>query len=368
MSDVPSYVPTTAYSPQITPWTRSSPSTAAQSHPISGTPPHCGGSDWSTEKHSSGPWRGSSSTVPLPVCRSGSGAGVPAAGPHPTSRTGTRSSGKRTSLRRLDGGRGSLRRMTTALVTGATAGIGASFARALAGRGHDLVLVARDEARLESAAQQLRSYGVQVEVLPADLADDDGCARVEQRCRAGVDLLVNNAGLGTKGDFHEVDLAHEEHMLRVNVRAVMRLAHAALPGMVQRGSGAIVNVSSVAGFAPGARAVTYSASKAYVTNFSESLHLQYAERGVRVLALCPGFTRTEFHSRADMDTSGIPARLWLHADEVVATALADLDRGRSLSVPGTQYKVIVGATRVIPPSVQRTVLRGLQSRFPGRKA
>jgi len=256
--------------------------------------------------------------------------------------------------------------MTTALVTGATAGIGACFARQLAGRGHDLVLVARDAARLESAAQQLRSYGVQVEVLPADLADDEGCALVEKRCAAGIDLLVNNAGLGTKGDFHEVDLAHEEHMLRVNVRAVMRLTHAALPPMLARGSGAIVNVSSVAGFAPGARAVTYSASKAYVTNFSESLHLQYAGRGIKVLALCPGFTRTEFHQRADMDTGGIPSRLWLDADEVVATALADLDRGRSLSVPGGQYKVIVAVTRVIPPRVMRGVLRGLQSRFPGR--
>jgi short-subunit dehydrogenase len=257
--------------------------------------------------------------------------------------------------------------MTTALVTGATAGIGASFSRLLAGRGHDLVLVARDASRLESKAQQLRSYGVQVEVLPADLADDAGCAQVEQRLAQGVDVLVNNAGLGTKGDFHEVDLAHEEHMLRVNVRAVMRLTHAALPSMVARGRGAIVNVSSVAGFAPGARAATYSASKAYVTNFSQSLHLQYSRQGVRVLALCPGFTRTEFHSRADMDISGIPERLWLDADDVVRTALRDLDAGKSLSVPGVQYKTIVTATRLIPPSVQRTILRGLQTRFPGRK-
>lgn len=258
--------------------------------------------------------------------------------------------------------------MTTALITGATAGIGASFARQLAGLGQDLVLVARDEARLESKAQQLRSYGVKVEVLPADLADDEGCALVEKRCAAGVDLLVNNAGLGTKGAFHEADLAFEEHLLRLNVRAVLRLTHAALPSMVARGSGAIINVSSVAGFAPGARAVTYSASKAWVTNFSESLHLQYAEQGIKVLALCPGFTRTEFHNRADMDTSGIPDRLWLDPEAVVRIALHDLDRGKSLSVPGRQYKVIVAATRVIPPSVQRTVLRGLQSRFPGRKA
>jgi short-subunit dehydrogenase len=258
--------------------------------------------------------------------------------------------------------------MTTALVTGATAGIGASFARQLAGRGHDLVLVARDVARLDDLAQQLRACGVAVEVLPADLADDKGCAAVEQRCEQGVDLLVNNAGLGTKGAFHEVSRDDDEHLLRVNVRAVMRLTHAALPPMAARGAGAIVNVSSVAGFAPGARAATYSASKAWVTNFSESLHLQYGGQGVRVLALCPGFTRTEFHARAAMDTSGIPERMWLDADEVVRTALRDLDKGRSLSVPGVQYKTIVAASRVIPPSVQRTVVRGLQSRMPGRKA
>lgn len=256
--------------------------------------------------------------------------------------------------------------MTTALVTGATAGIGAAFARQLAGRGNDLVLVARDAARLESKAQQLRSYGVQVDVLPADLADDAGCAEVEKRCADGIDVLVNNAGLGVKGDFHEVDLAAEEHLLRVNVRALLRLTHAALRPMVERGSGAIINVSSVAGFAPGARSATYSASKAYVTNFSESLHLQYAARGVRVLALCPGFTRTEFHSRAEMDTSGIPDRLWLDADEVVRVGLVDLDKGKSLSVPGAQYKAIVVATRLIPPRVQRGLTLGLQSRFPGR--
>ena len=257
--------------------------------------------------------------------------------------------------------------MTTALVTGATAGIGAAFARQLAGRGNDLVLVARDEARLESKAQQLRSYGVQVDVLPADLADDAGCALVEQRCAEGVDLLVNNAGLGTKGAFHEVPVEEEEHMLRLNVRSVLRLTHAALPPMLARRSGAIVNVSSVAGFTPGGRAATYSASKAWVTNFSESLHLQYAPDGVRVLALCPGFTRTEFHSRAEMDVTGIPDRLWLDADDVVRTALSDLDKGRSLSVPGAQYKAIVAATRVIPSSVQRTVTRRLQSRLPGRQ-
>jgi short-subunit dehydrogenase len=207
---------------------------------------------------------------------------------------------------------------------------------------------------------------VDVEVLPADLASDEGCARVEQRCADGVDLLVNNAGLGTKGAFHELPIEDEEHQLRVNVRAVMRLTHAALPAMVGRGSGAVLNVSSVAGFAPGARGSTYSASKAWVTNFSESLHLQYADHGVRVLALCPGFTRTEFHQRAEMDVSGIPDRLWLDADDVVRTALRDLDAGKSLSVPGAQYKAVVAASRLVPTSVRTRVIKGLGRRLPGR--
>jgi uncharacterized protein len=245
----------------------------------------------------------------------------------------------------------------TALVTGATAGIGASFVRALSARGYDLVLVARDEERL-------RAMGVG-EVLAADLADDKGCALVEERCAAGVDLLVNNAGIGTRGAFDTVAVEHEEQMLRVNVRAVMRLTHAALPPMVARGSGAILNVSSVAGFAPGARGATYSASKAWVTNFSESLHLQYADRGVKVMALAPGFTRTEFHDRAEMDVSGIPEALWLQADRVVADALADLDRGKPLSVPGLQYKAIVAASRVIPTGIRAGVTRVVRKRLPG---
>lgn len=254
--------------------------------------------------------------------------------------------------------------MTTSLVTGATAGLGAAFVRALSARGHDLVLVARDEDRLLATASSLPG---RVEVLVADLATDEGCARVEARLAGGVDLLVNNAGLGNPLPFDESDVSAEEHLLRVNVRAVMRLTHAALPPMLARGSGAVVNVSSVAGFAPGARGASYSASKAWVINFSESLHLQFADRGVRVLALCPGFTRTEFHSRAGMDTTGIPERLWLDADRVVADGLAALDRGRARSVPGAAYKAIVAATRLVPPGAQRTVVGALRSRMPGRR-
>lgn len=253
----------------------------------------------------------------------------------------------------------------TALVTGATAGIGAAFARRLASSGYDLVLVARDEARLRAFAETLP---VEVEVLAVDLATDEGTARIEWRLgEGGIDLLVNNAGTGLPGMFDETDRDAEEHLLRLNVRAVLRLTHAALPPMLARGSGAVVNVSSVAGFAPGARGAGYSASKAWVTSFSQSLHLQYAGRGVRVLALCPGFTRTEFHERAQLDVGGVPERLWLAADRVVADAMADLARGRSLSVPGAAYKVVVAASRVVPPGLQRRVVAGLRSRVPQRR-
>ena len=252
-----------------------------------------------------------------------------------------------------------------AIITGATAGIGAQFAVQLAARGHDLVLVARDTGRLEALAEQLRAR-VDVEVLPADLASDDGCNRVEWRLGEGVDLLVNNAGLGNPGAFHQVTRESEEHLLRVNVRAVMRLTHAALPPMVARGSGRVLNVSSVAGFAPGAIGATYSASKAWVTNFSESLHLQYGPQGVLVMALCPGFTRTEFHARADMDVSGVPRPLWLAADRVVRVALDDLDAGRPLSVPGLPYKVAVAASRLLPRGWRTRMVERVARRVPGR--
>ena len=253
--------------------------------------------------------------------------------------------------------------MPTALVTGATAGIGAAFARRLAHDGYGLVLVARDEERLRAFAATLP---VPVEVLAVDLATAEGCARIEWRLGEGVDLLVNNAGLGSPGDFGSSDRAAEEHVLRLNVRAVLRLTHAALPPMLARGSGSILNVSSVAGFAPGSRGASYSASKAWVTNFTESLHLQYAGSGLRILNLCPGFTRTEFHERGGMDVSGVPGALWLDADRVVATALADLAAGRSRSVPGAAYKVVVVASRLVPAGLQRRVVAGLRSRMPQR--
>ncbi|GAA4506394.1 MULTISPECIES: SDR family NAD(P)-dependent oxidoreductase [Nonomuraea] len=236
--------------------------------------------------------------------------------------------------------------MPTALITGATAGIGAAFARRLAADGFTLVLVARDERRLGEAAAQLElRYGVAVEVLPADLATDDGLALVEARCRAGVDLLVNNAGFAQRHDFLDTPVEDELRMLKVHCEAVLRLTLAALPGMRKRGKGAVVNVGSVAGFFTRG---TYSASKAWVANFSESAAAEISEPGVKVMALCPGFVRTEFHQRASIDMSGMPGFMWLDADKLVAEALRDLALGKWVSVPSLRYKAVVAVGRFVP--------------------
>src|SRR5512139_2827761 len=233
--------------------------------------------------------------------------------------------------------------MPTALITGASAGIGAAFTRRLAADGFDLVLVARDGARLNDIAERLReAYRIQVEVLPADLTDDDGIGAVEKRVAAGIDLLVNNAGFGHPGKFLEVPVERELAMLKLHCEAVLRLTLAALPGMIDRGKGGVINVASVAAFFPRG---TYSASKAWVVNFSQSVMQDIDAPGVNVMALCPGFVRTEFHERAEMDVSGIPDALWLDADKVVAAGLRDLRRGQRVSVPGPQYKTLVGLGR-----------------------
>ncbi|MFF4652091.1 SDR family NAD(P)-dependent oxidoreductase [Streptomyces sp. NPDC001380] len=239
--------------------------------------------------------------------------------------------------------------MTTSLITGATAGIGAAFAERLAADGHDLVLVARDGKRLEEAAARLRQVrGREVEVLVADLATEEGITAVERRLADAarpVDVLVNNAGFGNRGAFLDVPLADELTMLKVHVEAVLRLTTAALPGMRERRRGWVVNVASVAAFFPRG---TYGATKAWVVGFTQGVARDLVGSGVRLMALCPGFTRTEFHERAGMGTSNIPGWMWLSVDQVVREALRDLARGRTLSVPGLRYRAVVGLGRLVP--------------------
>ena len=247
-------------------------------------------------------------------------------------------------------------RTGTALVTGATAGIGHSFAHQLAARGHDLVLVARNQARLVEVAAELRlEHGVRVEVLAADLTDRQQLATVEARLAdpdKPVELLVNNAGFGLKERFLDNDADAETAMLDVLVTAVLRLTHAALGPMSERGHGGVINVSSVAAFLPRG---TYSASKAWVNSFTEWAANEYRSQGVTVMALCPGFTKTEFHERMKVKRgSGL---MWLDADKLVSTALSDFDKGKVLSIPSAQYKAIVAASRLVPTRA----LQGLQS-------
>ena len=245
--------------------------------------------------------------------------------------------------------------MSTALVTGATAGIGNAFARRLASDGYDLVLVARDATRLAAVAEDLRATGVDVEVLPADLTDREQLTQVVARLADAdqpVDLLVNNAGFGANQSFVTGSVDLEQELLDLMVTAVMRLSHAAVGGMARRRRGGIVNVSSVAGFLPYG---TYGAAKAWVTAFSQGLANEVGPLGVRVMALCPGFVRTEFHDRAGMDMSGMSQALWLDADRVVADAMSDLAKGSVVSVPSLTYKAVAVGARVVPPALLRRV-------------
>lgn len=239
--------------------------------------------------------------------------------------------------------------MATALVTGATAGIGNAFARKLAAEGYGLVLVARDTARLTETAAALRGrHGVEVETLAADLSERAQLARAANRLRDDarpVDFLVNNAGHGIGKPFLATDDSEEERMLDVLVRAVLVLTRAAVPGMVARGRGHIVTVSSVAGFLHGG---TYSAAKAWATTFTASLAGELSGTGVSATALCPGYVRTEFHRRAGMDMSHLPGWAWLDADRLVADCLADIRRGRAVSVPSLRYKAAVAFLRHLP--------------------
>jgi len=240
--------------------------------------------------------------------------------------------------------------MPTALVTGATAGIGLEFARQLAARGDAVVLVARTETRLRAVAAEFEAaHGVAPEVLVADLADRADVDRVAERART-VDTVVNNAGFGMRQRFLDNDLAAEEEMFDVLCRAVLVICHAAGRAMKERGRGQIINVSSVAGWLASG---TYSAAKSWVTVFSESLAGELAPSGVTVTALCPGFVRTEFHQRAGIGTGTIPGPVWLDARRVVRTCLRDAGRRKVISVPSPLYKGIVIAARLAPRRLLR---------------
>ena len=241
-----------------------------------------------------------------------------------------------------------------ALVTGATAGIGESFTRLLASKGYNIALVARDEARLHERAAGLREkYGIQTFVLPADLATKSGVKSVEKYIQSyEIEVLINNAGFGINKAFTVSDLGDEQDLLNVLVRTPMRLMHVILPGMKERKSGTIINVSSVAGFIAGG---TYSAAKSYLTVLSESLNTELKGSGVIVSALCPGFTRTEFHQRGRMKMKGLPSFMWLNADKLVAQSWKDAQAHQPVSVPGWQYKLLVAIVSIAPRSFVRQI-------------
>ncbi|ASY16747.1 SDR family NAD(P)-dependent oxidoreductase [Candidatus Planktophila versatilis] len=241
-----------------------------------------------------------------------------------------------------------------ALVTGATAGIGESFTRLLASKGYNIALVARDEARLHERAAGLREkYGIQTFVLPADLATKSGVKSVEKYIQSyEIEVLINNAGFGINKAFTVSSLGDEQDLLNVLVRAPMRLMHVILPGMKERKSGTIINVSSVAGFIAGG---TYSAAKSYLTVLSESLNTELKGTGVIVSALCPGFTRTEFHQRGRMKMKGLPSFMWLNADKLVAQSWKDAQAHQPVSVPGWQYKLLVAIVSIAPRSFVRQI-------------
>jgi short-subunit dehydrogenase len=252
--------------------------------------------------------------------------------------------------------------MATALVTGGTSGIGAAFARALAARGDDLVLVARDTARLEQTAQELgERHGVTVEALPADLAVRADVERVAARLadpERPVDLLVNNAGFGISQRLTAEDLSAFERGFDVMVHAVMVLSGAAARAMAARGQGAIVNVGSTAGY------VTmggYSALKSFVNVYTESLANELRGTGVTATLLAPGWVRTEFHQRAEIGTGKIPGFLWLGADELVADCLRDVAAAKVISIPSRRYQALILAARLAPRPLVRWASRALSS-------
>jgi uncharacterized protein len=247
-----------------------------------------------------------------------------------------------------------------AVVTGASSGIGAAFARVLAARGHNLVLVARNEARLSELARALAvEHSTTAEALSADLETDAGVERVAERLRDAarpVELLVNNAGFGTTGRFHELPVEQERAEIRLNIVSLVELTHAALGPMVERGHGGVINVSSVGAYQPTPLSATYAATKAFVSSFTNAVHEELRGTGVKVMVLAPGFTHTEFHLRAGVgNKEQMPGFLWQSADEVASTAMKAYDRGRAVCVPGAMNAVAAAFSGSMPAGVSRRV-------------
>lgn len=257
----------------------------------------------------------------------------------------------------------------TALITGASSGAGAEFARQLAAAGYNLILVARREDKLAELAGQLSSqHAVRAEVVPADLTRTEDIARLETLIAGRDDLvlLVNNAGFGTRGHFAEVDIGPQVDMITVHVIASVRLARAALPGMIRRGAGAIINVSSIAAFFSSPGGATYGATKAYLNTFSEALQGELQGTGVVVQALCPGFFYSGFHDTPEydgFDRAQVPASLWMTAEAIVTESLGSLSSGKVIVVPGRQYKLLAATARSSFGGPVRSLGRRVAARF-----
>ncbi len=249
-----------------------------------------------------------------------------------------------------------------AMVTGASSGIGAAFARRLSRDGFEVILVARRIDRLETLARELGG----AQTIAADLTSGDGLALVEQRIAAApeLELLVNNAGFGTKGKFYETPLDGQDSMHRLHILATMRLTRAALAAMVPRGRGGVINVSSVAAFGQSPGNVSYCSTKAWMNSFTDGLDLELKSSGsrVRVQALCPGFTITEFHDAMGMSPDGIPRWMWMRAEDVVDASLRGLKSGKVFVVPGAFYKTIVMLEKIVPRWVRSAAIVGAGKR------
>ncbi|MHC8345282.1 SDR family NAD(P)-dependent oxidoreductase [Pseudomonas sp. RT6P73] len=249
----------------------------------------------------------------------------------------------------------------TALVTGASSGIGAIYAERLAARGFDLLLVARDEERLQAAASKLRAeHGVQVEVLKADLTQKDDVLKIEQRLRSdsSISLLLNNAGVAADGLLANSDMDQMEKLIQLNVTTVTRLASAAAASFAKAGRGSIINIASVVALFPERFNATYSASKAYVLSLTQSLNAELDGTGVKVQAVLPGVTRTEIWERSGIDASQIPAEMVMEAGEMVDAALSGLNQGELITIPSlpnaSDWDDFVKARLVMAPNLSKS--------------